>query len=87
MCRILNLLAEHPDVQTKLREEIVQARREKGDLGFDDLFNLPYLEAVCRETLRLYVDSSTYSLTSMLMSSPYIPATPRPTSSPNGQPP
>ena len=53
LSRILHLLAEHPDVQEKLRAEIVEARRERGDLDFDDLFQLPYLEAVCRETLRL----------------------------------
>ena len=51
--RILYLLAEHPDVQERLRKEIVGARLERGDLSFDDLFELPYLEAVCRETLRL----------------------------------
>ena len=53
LSRILHLLAEHPDVQEKLRAEIVEARRERGDLDFDALFQLPYLEAVCRETLRL----------------------------------
>ena len=53
LSRILHLLAEHPDVPEKLRAEIVEARRERGDLDFDDLFQLPYLEAVCRETLRL----------------------------------
>ena len=53
LSRILYLLAKHPDVQEKLRAEVVEARRERGDLAFDDLFQLPYLEAVCRETLRL----------------------------------
>ena len=55
--RILNLLGQHKDVQEKLCKEIVEARQERGDLSFDDLFELPYLEAVCRETLRLYVRS------------------------------
>ena len=53
--RILHLLAQHKAVQERLRKEIVEARRDRGDLSFDDLFELPYLEAVCRETLRLYV--------------------------------
>ncbi|KAH7928041.1 cytochrome P450 [Leucogyrophana mollusca] len=47
-------LAQHPDAQARLREEIRQARSEKGSLDYDDLVNLPYLDAVCRETLRLY---------------------------------
>ena len=53
--RILHLLAQHKAVQERLRKEIVEARRDRGDLSLDDLFELPYLEAVCRETLRLYV--------------------------------
>ena len=53
LCRVLHLLAEHPDVQTKLRQEIVAARTLHGEPEYDDLVALPYLDAVCRETLRL----------------------------------
>ncbi|KAI0370370.1 cytochrome P450 [Pilatotrama ljubarskyi] len=49
---ILMQLAEHPDIQQKLREEIIQAGADKG-LDFDALKALPLLEAVCRETLRI----------------------------------
>lgn len=55
LSRILQLLAEHPDVQEKLREEIVNAAETEGfdgKLDFDKLMDLPYLNAVCRETLR-----------------------------------
>nr|VWO96279.1 Uncharacterized protein [Ganoderma boninense] len=53
--RILHLLAQHPNVQDKLRREILQARAAAGaDLDYDQLHALPYLDAVCRETLRLY---------------------------------
>ena len=55
LSRILQLLAEHPDVQDKLREEIVNAAETEGfdgELDFDKLMDLPYLNAVCRETLR-----------------------------------
>jgi cytochrome P450 len=45
-------LAQNSDVQEKLRAEIREARSE-GDVSFDTLMNLPYLEAVCRETLRV----------------------------------
>ena len=54
MSRILHLLAQHPDVQEKLRQEVMEART-RGDLDYDALHALPFLDAVCRETLRLYV--------------------------------
>ena len=54
MSRVLHLLAERPEVQDKLRDELVQARETYGEeIPFDDLLALPYLDAVCRETLRL----------------------------------
>ncbi|KAI0355248.1 cytochrome P450 [Trametes cingulata] len=49
----LSLLAEHPDVQERLRREILEASNGE-DLGYDTLVSLPYLDAVCRETLRLH---------------------------------
>ncbi|EIW55304.1 cytochrome P450 [Trametes versicolor FP-101664 SS1] len=54
MARILQLLATHPDVQTKLRREIIDAKAVGRPLDYDQLHNLPYLDAVCRETLRLH---------------------------------
>ncbi|RPD54893.1 cytochrome P450 [Lentinus tigrinus ALCF2SS1-7] len=48
----LFLLAQHPEVQEKLRQEILEASNGE-DLGYDTLVSLPYLDAVCRETLRL----------------------------------
>ncbi|KAI8972795.1 cytochrome P450 [Trametes punicea] len=51
---ILCLLAEHPDVQDKLRNEIRAAREGDKGLEYDKLVSLSYLDAVCRETLRLY---------------------------------
>lgn len=54
MSRVLHLLAQHPDVQEKLRQEVTEART-RGDLDYDALHALPFLDAVCRETLRLYV--------------------------------
>ena len=55
VARILHLLCLHPEVQDKLRTELLEARsRNDGhDLEYDELVNLPYLDAVCRETLRL----------------------------------
>lgn len=56
LSRILLLLATNPSAQDRLREELVSARKEAGgDLDYDALHELPYLEAVCRETLRVWV--------------------------------
>lgn len=58
LARILYLLAQHQPVQDRLRNEIRQARalkdEEQGEFGYDDLERLVYLDAVCRETMRLY---------------------------------
>ncbi|TBU29268.1 cytochrome P450 [Dichomitus squalens] len=59
LSRILNVLAGNPEAQNKLRNEIVEARVTVGegsnlDIPYDVLIKLPYLDAVCRETLRLY---------------------------------
>ena len=48
----LHLLAQHPDVQDNLRNEVLEASNGE-DLDYDTLVGLPYLDAVCRETLRL----------------------------------
>lgn len=53
LSRILHLLAQKPVVQERLREEIIEARGGD-DIAYDNLVKLPYLEAVCRETMRLY---------------------------------
>ncbi|KAI0314380.1 cytochrome P450 [Amylostereum chailletii] len=53
LARIIWMLAKHPGIQDKLREELREAEAGSGELNCDELFNLPYLEAVCKETLRL----------------------------------
>ena len=53
---MMQLLAEKPDIQDKLRAEILQAQEQHGeDIPYDVLVGLPYLDALCRETLRLCV--------------------------------
>lgn len=54
LSRILHQLSLHSDIQEKLRKEVSAAGGGKGDLDYDSLTALPYLEAVCRETLRLF---------------------------------
>lgn len=55
LSRIISLLADHQDAQEKLRTELVEAKRINGgkELDYDQLVGLPYLDAVCRETLRV----------------------------------
>ncbi|KAJ3774513.1 cytochrome P450 [Lentinula raphanica] len=54
MARLLHLLSQHTEVQNKLRQELIEARSQNGgqDLTYKELTELPYLDAVCRETLR-----------------------------------
>ncbi|KAL1691089.1 cytochrome P450 [Schizophyllum commune] len=54
LSRTSHLLATHPEVQDRLRAEIRAAIEEHGRLSYNELEALPYLDAVCRETLRLY---------------------------------
>ena len=54
LTRILWVLSNDLKAQQKLREEVTEARAVNGDLDYDTLMNLPYLDAVCRETMRLY---------------------------------
>ncbi|KAK7014022.1 cytochrome P450 [Favolaschia claudopus] len=50
--RIIHVLALNPEVQIKLRTEIMQTKEEL--MSYDELVGLPYLDAVIREMLRLY---------------------------------
>lgn len=55
LARILQLLAEHQDVQDKVRAELHEVSPDGQDIPYDQLVDLPYLDAICRETLRLCV--------------------------------
>ncbi|VDB84025.1 unnamed protein product [Peniophora sp. CBMAI 1063] len=58
LCRILHMLALYPPAQVRLRNEIAQAlaasASQNGNLEYEPLMSLPYLDAVCKETLRLF---------------------------------
>jgi hypothetical protein len=73
MTRILHLMALHPKVQEKLRQEIMDALELNGgrDFTWDELDSLTYLDAVCRETLRM----SVRLLCSVFSSDVYCPST------------
>lgn len=47
-------LAMNPDVQDKLFAELSQAQKENGQLDYETLFTLKYLDSVINETLRLF---------------------------------
>ena len=51
--RILYMLAANPDAQDRLRKELVEAGAPDADLAYEVLDHLPFLDAVCRETLRV----------------------------------
>ncbi|KAJ7479698.1 cytochrome P450 [Mycena latifolia] len=58
LARTLLLLAQNPDIQDRLRAELTEAQRScTENLPYDMLMQLPFLEAVCRETLRLHPPS------------------------------
>ena len=49
------LLAKHPEVQQKLRQEVSDAiQADGGEIKYDTILSLPYLNAVINETLRVY---------------------------------
>ena len=50
MARILQTLADTPAAQVRLRQEIAAA----GELDHDTIMSLPFLDAVFKETLRMY---------------------------------
>ena len=47
-------LAQNPDIQTKLREEVRTIAGEPTYDDFVDLNLLPYLDAVCKEAMRMF---------------------------------
>ena len=57
LARTLHTLAQHTDAQRRLRQEITDSRASGGDLDYNHLMALPYLDAVIRETLRLCIFS------------------------------
>ncbi|KAF5328482.1 hypothetical protein D9611_014531 [Ephemerocybe angulata] len=60
MARILDLLSLHPEIQDKVREEVTNAHEEHGaELDYETVMALPWLDAVCRESLRLYPSGPT----------------------------
>ncbi|OCH90422.1 cytochrome P450 [Obba rivulosa] len=75
VCRMLYILASKLEVQAKLRSEVRKAKRdyaasqnldkrwEDVDLPYDVLMGLPFLDAVLRETLRVYPPTSLMSRT------------------------
>ncbi|KAI0782963.1 cytochrome P450 [Abortiporus biennis] len=58
LTRVIELLAQKQDIQSRLREEILNALDGEEALDYDQLTELPYLDAIWRETLRLYAPVS-----------------------------
>ncbi|KAG9078296.1 cytochrome P450-dit2, partial [Ceratobasidium sp. 370] len=51
LARVLHLLAQNPVIQNRLRAELCSF---PATVDYDELHSLSYLDAVCREVLRLY---------------------------------
>ncbi|XP_001844205.2 probable cytochrome P450 28a5 [Culex quinquefasciatus] len=54
MSFILYELAKNPDVQERLRKELLNASNDQGTITYDLLLELPYLDQVINESLRLW---------------------------------
>jgi len=54
LSRIIHLLCLHPEKQDRLRAEILAAYAAHGESDYDQLNDMPYLDAVMRETMRAY---------------------------------
>nr|CAH7721218.1 unnamed protein product [Callosobruchus chinensis] len=53
MCFVAHELVENPDVQSKLREEIMETKAQcKGKLSYEALLKMKYMDMVISETLR-----------------------------------
>ncbi|XP_037523303.1 cytochrome P450 3A4 [Rhipicephalus sanguineus] len=48
------LLAKHPDIQDRLREEILAVLERDGAFTYDNVFGIKYLDQVISESLRYY---------------------------------
>lgn len=46
-------LAKHPAVQSKLRDELQTAAGESNEIAYEELMDLPFLDQVVHESLRL----------------------------------
>ncbi|KXJ78558.1 hypothetical protein RP20_CCG004242 [Aedes albopictus] len=47
-------IAKNPEVQKRLRQELLKVTSENGTVSYDSLLELPYLEQVVNESLRLW---------------------------------
>jgi len=48
-------LALHPEIQTRLRDEIIEAKEKgNGSIDYETLMSLNLLDAFIKETLRMY---------------------------------
>jgi cytochrome P450 len=51
---LVYLLAKHPDVQERLRKEVLGYFKGRTEVNADDILHLTYLTQVMQETLRVY---------------------------------
>ncbi|RWS22262.1 cytochrome P450 3A24-like protein, partial [Leptotrombidium deliense] len=51
---VMHILVNHMDVQEKMRDEVMQLLEKDGQLDYNTVSSLPFMDAVINETLRIY---------------------------------
>ncbi|KAL3224791.1 hypothetical protein MRX96_026376 [Rhipicephalus microplus] len=54
MALVTHMLVHHPEVQEKVREELLSVVGPDGAITYNTIQNLPYMNSVIQETMRLY---------------------------------
>ncbi|XP_075556969.1 cytochrome P450 6a8-like isoform X2 [Dermacentor variabilis] len=55
------LLARHPNIQGRLREEVIRVLKRDGIFTYDNVFSMKYMEQVISESLRFYAPVTGFS--------------------------
>jgi cytochrome P450 len=54
LMNIVYIIAKLPEIQEKMRDEIMEVIGDKAEIVYEDLSKLKYINQVVQETLRMY---------------------------------
>src|SRR5699024_1117401 len=57
---IAHVLVNHPDIQEKVRQEVIQLYAEEGKFDYNTVNKLTYMQQVINETMRFYPPVTTF---------------------------